>query len=170
MDKKNKGLKNLRSHMSLEQRKAMSRKGGIMSVISKRRKKVLADRIKLALEISTTENVKIIKERINILYNKRHNNNQKKSNNQKLKLLIAQARTINECGIDVYGMLKIAESSIDEDKRMKAINSLWDREEGKAKQQTEITGNIAEPIIISIIAVKTSKPKKKYNKGKRTQK
>ena len=55
VNKKNKSLKNLRSHMSLEQRKVMSRKGGIMSGVSRRRKKALADRIKLALEISTTE-------------------------------------------------------------------------------------------------------------------
>ena len=110
-----------------------ARKAGIASGKSKRHQKKLAKRIALALTISTTANLNIIKKEIAELMPNRH----LKANKEDLKLKLAQAKTLKECGIDVYNMIKIAVTSFDEDKRIKAINSLWDREEGKPLAKTE---------------------------------
>jgi len=111
----------------------ITRKGGIASGKSRRHKRIISDRIKLAFQIATTANLETLKEEIAELMPNRH----LKDNKKELKIKIAQAKTMKECGIDVYNMIKIAGTSLDDDKRIKAINSLWDREEGKPLAKTE---------------------------------
>jgi len=111
----------------------IARKAGIASGRSRRHTKGLSKRIALALTISTTANLTTLKEEIAELMPNRH----LKANRELLKIKLAQAKTLKECGIDVYNMIKIAGTSLDEDKRIKAINSLWDREEGKPLAKTE---------------------------------
>lgn len=116
-----------------EELREITRKGGVNSGKSRRNKRIISERIKLALDISTTANLATLKKEIIELIPNRH----LEANKGELKIKLAQAKTLKECGIDVYNMIKIAESSFDDDKRIKAINSLWDREEGKPLAKTE---------------------------------
>lgn len=120
--------------LSKEEAKAMGRKGGLASVASRRAKKNLSERIKLALTISTNENLKSIKREIKDCWP----NRRMKDNKTLLKTLIAQAKTIRECGIDVYNILKIAERPESQEIGMKAASMLWDREEGKPVQSQNV--------------------------------
>lgn len=113
-----------------EEQRRITRMGGIASGKSRRDKKSLSDRIKLALKISTNENLKVIKKQIREVLPNRN----KANNKEVLKTLLAQARVMKDCGVDVYNILKIAESPETQEMALKATNALWDREEGKAIQ------------------------------------
>lgn len=128
----NENLKSIGDLTKTKQRE-ITRKGGIASVKSRRHKKKLAERISLALSISTQQNLNGIKKQIKESLKDRHT----VEGRAVLKVLLAQAKTIQECGIDVYNMIKIAETSLEDEKKIKAINSLWDREEGKPLAKSE---------------------------------
>jgi len=108
-------------------------KGAKASARSKRHKRILSERIKLALSISTQQNLNSLKKEIKEIMPIRHT----KEGKEILKVKLAQAKTIQECGIDVFNMIKIAETSLEDEKRIKAINSIWDREDGKPLAKTE---------------------------------
>lgn len=116
------------------QAREYGRKGGIKSAKSRRHKRKLADRIKLALEISTQQNLNGLKKSIRELLPNRH----RTGNKEDLKLLIAQAKTVKECGIDLYQIISLTENAVvDVSDKLKAIGMIWDREEGKAVNKTE---------------------------------
>lgn len=108
-------------------------RGGIASAKSRRSKRIIADRIRLAFNIATTASLVNLKKSIAELMPNRH----LEPNKELLKIKLAQAKTVKECGIDVYNMITIAANSGDDDKRIKAISALWDREEGKPLVKTE---------------------------------
>jgi len=116
------------------------RKGGIKSGISRRAKKTLSERIKLALTISTNENLKALKRQIKEHWKNRHNGISKDGTPAKesIKMLLAQAKTIRDCGVDVYQILKIAQAPETQEIALKATNALWDREEGKPNQKSDV--------------------------------
>ena len=78
-------------------------------------------------------------------------NRQTKANKEALKTLLAQAKTIRDCGIDVYQILKIAEAPETQDMALKATNALWDREDGKAIQKVESsnTSEIKNTVVVT---------------------
>ena len=122
-----------KGELSKEEAKKRGRLGGINSVKSRRANKSLAERIKLALTISTNENLKVLKKEIRELLPNRN----KKENKEVLKTLLAQARVMKDCGIDVYNIIKIAQAPETQDIALKATNSLWDREDGRAVSKIE---------------------------------
>jgi hypothetical protein len=122
-----------KGELSKEEAKKRGRLGGINSVKSRRANKSLAERIKLALTISTNENLKVLKKEIRELLPNRN----KKENKEALKTLLAQARVMKDCGIDVYNIIKIAQAPETQDIALKATNSLWDREDGRAVSKVE---------------------------------
>lgn len=111
-----------------------ARKGGIKSGQSRRAKKNLSERIKLALTISTNENLKCIKREIKQYWP----NRRMEEKRVLLRTLIAQAKTIRECGVDVYNILKIAEQPHTQEIGLRAASILWDREEGKPIQSSNV--------------------------------
>ena len=135
---------------SLEEVRENGRRGGIKSGQSRRAKKTLSERIKLALTISTNENLKALKRQIKEHWKNRRNgiSIDGTSAKESIKMLIAQAKTIRDCGVDVYQILKIAQAPETQEIALKATNALWDREEGKAMQlnKTEVTGKDGESI------------------------
>ncbi len=122
------------ANRSTEEVREIGRKGGINSGKSRRAKKSLSDRIKLALQISTNENLKSLKREIRKLWPSRNLHDQK----QNLKVILAQYRVIKDCGIDVYKVLRIAEAPDSQQIGLNAANALWDREEGKPNQTTNL--------------------------------
>ena len=125
-----------------EEAKQISRNGGIASGKSRRAKKTLQETIKLALTISTNENLKALKRQIRELWP----NRQTKANRETLKTLLAQTKTMRDCGIDVYRMLQIAEAPETQEIAMKATNALWDREDGKPTNKNEHSGLDGQPL------------------------
>ena len=123
------------SERSPKEVREQGRKGGINSGKSRRAKKTLSERIKLALTISTNENLKGVKRQIRELLP----NRQTTANKEVLKTLLAQAKTIRDCGIDVYQILKIAQAPETQEIGLKATNALWDREEGKPNQSSNVS-------------------------------
>jgi len=135
-----------KGELSKEEAKSRGSLGGKNSVRSRRANKNLAERIKLALTISTNENLKVLKKSIRELLPNRH----KKENKESLKTLLAQARVMKDCGIDVYNMIKIAQAPETQEIALKATNSLWDREEGKAIQSVITTGStVKEKVVVT---------------------
>lgn len=147
------------SERTPEQLRAQTRKGGIASGKSRRANKSLSERIKLALTISTNENIKALKRQIRETWPNRESTKGRaiSPNREKIKTLIAQAKTIRECGIDVYNILKIAERPESQDVAMRATNALWDREEGKAKQSSTVESNNTTASTIKYIEVEEKK-------------
>ena len=125
-----------------EELQRITRLGGIASGKSRRAKKTLQERIKLALTISTNENLKALKRQIREIWP----NRQTKANREQLKTLLAQTKTMRDCGIDVYRMLQIAEAPETQEIAMKATNALWDREDGKPTNKNEHAGLNGEPL------------------------
>lgn len=121
------------SDRTTEEQREIARKGGIKSGQVRRAQKPLSQRIKLALQISTNENLKIIKKNIREVLPNRHTAN----NKEVLKTLLAQARVMKDCGVDVYNILRITEAPESQEIALRATNALWDREEGKAIQKVE---------------------------------
>lgn len=128
------------TNRSEDEVKEMRRKGGINSGKSRRAKKTLSERIKLALTISTNENLKALKRQIKEHWKNRHNgiSNDGTPAKESIKMLIAQAKTIRDCGVDVYQILKIAQAPENQEIALKATNALWDREEGKPNQKSDV--------------------------------
>jgi uncharacterized protein YpuA (DUF1002 family) len=120
--------------LSKEEAAKRGKVGGLKSAQSRRHKRKLADRIKLALQIATQQNLNQLKKQIKELLPNRH----LKNNKEELKILIAQAKTVKECGIDLYQIISVAQSPMsDTSDRLKAINMVWDREEGKPLTKNE---------------------------------
>ena len=122
------------SQRSSEELRENGRLGGIKSGVARRAKKSLSDRIKLALQISTKEHLKGLRKRIRQAWPNRNQEEARES----LKVLLAQARVVKDCGVDVYKVLKIAEAPDTQEIGLKAANALWDREEGKPNQTTNL--------------------------------
>lgn len=135
------------SKRTKEEAKELGRLGGIASGKSRRAKKSLSDRIKLALQISTNEKLKGLRKRIREALPNRHIS----GNREALKTLLAQARVMKDCGVDVYNILKIAEAPETQEMALKATNALWDREEGKAIQKVEsnTTSEVKNTVVIT---------------------
>jgi hypothetical protein len=152
MSKSTKGHQNLipTNKRTKEEQRRITTMGGIASGKSRRANKTLSDRIKLALTISTNENIKALKRQIKELWPNRESAKNRVMGDKReiIKTLLAQTKTIRECGIDVYNILKIAERPESQDVAMRATNALWDREEGKAKQSStvESTNNTSTTI------------------------
>jgi len=121
------------SERTPQQLKEQTRRGGIASGKSRRAKKTLSDRIKLALTISTNENLKALKRQIREVLPNRHII----ANRELIKTYLAQARTIRDCGVDVYNLLRIAQAPESQEIALKATNALWDREVGKPMQEIQ---------------------------------
>lgn len=120
--------------LSSEEAARRGRNGARKSAQSKRNKKKLKERIKLALEISTNENLKSLKRRIRELWPLRHS----QATKEDLRLKLAQAKTIKECGYELYQLLHIGQNPItDNSDKIKIIQMLWDREEGKPMTKNE---------------------------------
>ncbi len=127
---------------TVEEQKRITTMGGVASGKSRRAKRTLQERIKLALTISTNENLKALKRQIRELWP----NRQTKANRESLKTLLAQTKTMRDCGIDVYRMLQIAEAPETQEIAMKATNALWDREDGKPTNKNEHAGLDGQPL------------------------
>lgn len=151
----NGNLKNLTSntHRTPEEIRESNRRAGIASGKSRRAKKTLSDRIKLALTISTNENLKVLKEQIREMIPNRHT----KENKMVLKTLLAQTKTMRDCGVDVYNLLRIAENPESQEMALKATNALWDREEGKPKQSSTIESNVNSTTTVKYIEAEEKK-------------
>lgn len=147
------------SERTPEQLREQTRRGGIASGKSRRANKSLSERIKLALTISTNENLKSLKRQIKEIWPNRESTKTRAigQKREKIKTLLAQARTIRDCGMDVYQILKIAENPESQDVAMRATNALWDREEGKAKQSSTVESNNTSTTNIKYIEVEEKK-------------
>jgi len=123
------------NELTEKEARILSRRGGIASGKSRRASKTLAQRIKLALTISTNENLRDCKVRIRELWP----NRSLPDNKKQLRIVLAQSRTIRDCGIDVYNVLKVAQAPETQEIALKAANILWDREEGKPNQTLDVS-------------------------------
>lgn len=127
-----------------EEAKKYGKIGARKSAISRRKKRKLADRIKLAMEIASNQKIKNVKKEIAELWPNRRLEN----NKLELRALIERAKMIRDSGYDVYKILSISEYA-ESDVALRALNSLWDREEGKPNQSSNIKheGSIGTKII-----------------------
>jgi len=122
------------ANLSSEEAARRGRNGGFKSAQSRRHKRKLSERISLAISIATTKSLKDISKQISELLPNRHLAN----NKDELKILVAQAKTIKECGFEVYKLIQLVNNpAVDVADALKAINMLWDREEGKAISKIE---------------------------------
>ena len=129
------------ANRTTEEQQRIARMGGIASGKSRRSQRTISERIKIALKISTNEHLRAKKKEIRELWPNRHTS----GNKEQLKIVIAQTQTIKECGIDVYKILKIAESPETQEIALKATNALWDREEGRPNQTSNVNHSGAVP-------------------------
>lgn len=131
-----------------EEQRKIAKMGGWASGVSRRHKRILSERIKLALENSTNSNLNGLKRQIRELWPNRHTKNGK----EEMRVLVAQAKTIKECGIELYKILLIIENPMSEPEMvLKAVNALWDREGGKPTQTVHSLVTRTENVVLDKI-------------------